>query len=142
MQNMKLRSWLSCIQTISRGSCCALPGKGQQSGGTFMKKSGCPLRAILTLAVCVWFTGSVYVQNAAAQGTPVHVLVTAEAHHGSTVPEITKSDVFVYEGKDRDQVTDWVPAQGEHAGLELFILLDDGSSSSLGTQLEDLRKFI
>jgi len=107
-----------------------------------MKKSGCPLRAILTLAVCVWFTGSVYVQNAAAQGTPVHVLVTAEAHHGSTVPEITKSDVFVYEGKDRDQVTDWVPAQGEHAGLELFILLDDGSSSSLGTQLEDLRKFI
>ncbi len=45
-------------------------------------------------------------------------------------------------GKERDTVTDWVPAQGEHAALELFILLDDGSSESLGTQLQDLRKFI
>jgi hypothetical protein len=49
---------------------------------------------------------------------------------------------MVYEGKERDQVTDWVPAQGEHAALELFILLDDGSNASLGTQLQDLRKFI
>ena len=32
--------------------------------------------------------------------------------------------------------------QGEHAGLELFLLIDDDSSSSLGSQLEDLRKFV
>lgn len=106
-----------------------------------MKRSGYLLTAILALAICVSLTG-VGVPDAAAQGIPAHVLVTVEARHGSTVPEITKSDVFVYEGRDRDQVTDWVPAQGEHAGLELFILLDDGSASSLGTQLEDLRKFI
>jgi hypothetical protein len=107
-----------------------------------MKKSGYLLRAILALAVCVSFTGNVYAQDTAAQGAPVHLLVTAEARHGTTVPEITKSDVFVYEGHDRDQVTDWVPAQGEHAGLELYILIDDGSSSSLDRQLEDIRKFI
>jgi hypothetical protein len=102
-----------------------------------MKTSGYLLSAVLTLAVCASLTGAAF-----AQATPVHVLVTAEARHGSTTPEITRSDVFVYEGHDRDQVADWIPAQGEHAGLELFILLDDGSSSSLGTQLEDLRKFI
>lgn len=49
---------------------------------------------------------------------------------------------MVYEGKDRDTVTEWMPAQGDRAGLELFILLDDGSESNLGQQLPDLRKFI
>lgn len=39
-------------------------------------------------------------------------------------------------------MTDWVPAQGDHAALELVILLDDGSNINLGTQLEDLRQFI
>jgi hypothetical protein len=39
-------------------------------------------------------------------------------------------------------VVEWIPAQSEHAALELFVLLDDGSDSSLGTQLQDLRKFI
>jgi hypothetical protein len=39
-------------------------------------------------------------------------------------------------------VVDWVPAQGEHAALELMILLDDGSNTTLGTQLDDLRNFI
>ena len=106
-----------------------------------MKTSGYLLSAVSALTLCVSFTASLYAQNAAPQ-TPVRLLVTAEARHGSNVPDITRSDVFVYEGHDRDQVTDWVPAQGDHAGLELFIVLDDGSSSSLGSQLEDLRKFI
>ena len=49
---------------------------------------------------------------------------------------------MVYEGRERDQVTDWVPAQGDHAALELFVLLDDSSNNRLGSQLEDLRQFI
>jgi hypothetical protein len=32
--------------------------------------------------------------------------------------------------------------QGDHAGLEFVILLDDSASVSLGSQLEDLRQFI
>src|ERR1700720_1444622 len=107
-----------------------------------MKTSGYLLSAVLALAVYVSFTGNAYAQNTAAQGTPVRLLVTSEARHGSTVPEITRNDVFVYEGHDRDQVTDWVPAQGDRAGLDLFVVLDAACGSSLGTQLEDLRKFI
>jgi len=49
---------------------------------------------------------------------------------------------MVFEGRERDQVTEWIPAQGDRAALEVFILLDDGSSSTLGTQLGDIRKFI
>ena len=78
----------------------------------------------------------------AANGIPTHLVVTVEPHRGSDVPVINREDVMVYEGKDRDPVTEWVPAQGDRAGLELFILLDDGSNSSLGTQIDDIRKFI
>ncbi len=77
-----------------------------------------------------------------ASGVPEHMLVTVEARHGSTIPVINREDVMVFEGHDRDTVTEWVPAQGDRAALELWVLIDDGSSSSLGSQLEDIRQFI
>jgi hypothetical protein len=70
------------------------------------------------------------------------MVVTVEAHHGKEVPVVNREDVIVYQGKDRVHVTDWIPLQGDHAGVELFMLLDDASSTSLGSQLEDLRRFI
>jgi hypothetical protein len=75
-------------------------------------------------------------------GSPAHTVVTVEARHGSNIPVINREDVMVYEGHDRDKVIDWAPAQGDHAGLELFVLLDDESGISLGSQLEDIREFI
>jgi hypothetical protein len=78
----------------------------------------------------------------ATAGTPVHMVVTVEARKGTTEPDIHRDDVMVYEGKVRDTVTDWVPLQGDQAPVELYLLIDDSSSSSLGTQLEDMRKFI
>ena len=86
--------------------------------------------------------GTCWAQQAPPEGVPTHLVVTAEPHKGSEVPAINRDDVMVYEGKDRDQVIDWVPAQGDHAALELFVMLDDGSNTTLGTQLEDIKKFI
>ncbi len=95
------------------------------------------------MALGAFGTGSLAAQQApAANGVPAHMIVTVEAHHGSDIPVVNREDVMVHEGKDRDRVTGWVPAQGDHAALELFILLDDSSSDSLGTQLGDIRKFI
>jgi hypothetical protein len=74
--------------------------------------------------------------------TTAHMIVSVEAKHGSNVPTLQREDVMVYEGHERDQVVDWTPARGNNAGLELFILLDDSSSVSLGSQLEDIRQFI
>jgi len=106
-----------------------------------MNKYGFVASAVLGLAVCM--CGNLSAQQAPADdGIPVHVLVTAEPRHGSDVPEVKREDVMVYEGKTRDKVTEWIPAQGDRAGLELFILIDDASGSSLGTQLDDIRKFI
>lgn len=74
---------------------------------------------------------------------PVHMVVTAEAHKGTEVPDIRPQDVSVLQGKERMQVTDFLPLQGDHAGLEFFVLLDDASlPTSLGPQLEDLRRFV
>jgi hypothetical protein len=81
-------------------------------------------------------------QAPSAGGIPVHILVTVEPKHGSNLPVITRDDVMVHQGKDRDQVTDWTPAQGDRAALELFILIDDEANTSLGSQLEDIRQFI
>lgn len=75
-------------------------------------------------------------------GVPVRMVVTVETLHGSNPPAIHREDVMVYEGRDRDKVTDWLPAQGTDAGLELFVLIDDSSSTSLGSQLDDIRQFI
>lgn len=78
----------------------------------------------------------------AAGMVPVHMVITAEARHGAQEPDLNREDVTVYLGRTRTQVADWAPLRGEHAGLELFLLLDDSSDVSLGSQLEDLRQFI
>lgn len=81
-------------------------------------------------------------QEATANGVPVHTIVTVEAKHGNNPPDLSKDDVMVSEGHNRDQVTDWTAAKGDRAALELFIMIDDGSNMSLGTQLEDVKQFI
>ncbi len=97
--------------------------------------------ALLIAAACIWAGADVAAQTPQPGGVPVHTVVTVEAHKGSS-PVINREDVMVYQGKDRDQVVDWVPAQEDHAALEFFILIDDSSNSTLGTQLNDIRKFI
>ena len=97
--------------------------------------------AALIFLVCA-SAGSPAQQTQTAGGIPVQLLVTVEPKHGANVPEIKRDDVMVYERRDRDQVTDWVPARDDRAGLELFILIDDSANTSLGSQLEDIRKFI
>lgn len=81
-------------------------------------------------------------QSPPAPGVPAHAVVTAEAQNGTTVPDITQKDVMVFQNQQRQPVTDWVPAAGDHAALEFFVLIDDSSGTSLGTQLSDIRSFI
>jgi hypothetical protein len=95
--------------------------------------------AILITLVCC---GLAPAQEQPSGGFTAHMVVTAEAKHGNTAPVINRDDVMVYEGHQRDRVVDWVPAQGDHAALQLFILIDDSSSSSLGSQFGDLKQFI
>ncbi len=58
------------------------------------------------------------------------------------MPEVTQDDIIVKQGKSQLQVTGWTAARGQHAGLDLFVLIDDTSDTSLGSQYGDLRAFI
>jgi len=73
---------------------------------------------------------------------PVSVVVSVEAKHGGEVPAISREDVRVIQGSTRLQVTDWVPLQGDRAGLELFVLLDDATNPVVSLQFDDLRQFM
>ena len=98
---------------------------------------------LMTLMLGAILIRTVFAQQAPnANGNPVHMIVTVEPRKGSEVPVVNREDVMVYEGKNRDQVTGWVPAQGDHAGLEFFVLIDDGAGSALDTQLRDIKNFI
>jgi hypothetical protein len=106
-----------------------------------MRKPHLIARALLVVAVLASGLSAV-AQEAPSTGIPVHVVVTVEPRHGSNVPVIHREDVMAFQGRDRAKVTDWSPLQGERAGLQLFILIDDAANTSLGSQLEDIRQFI
>lgn len=106
-----------------------------------MQRNRFLVTGLLASAVLI-FAATLWAQQPATGPTPVHLLVTAEPKHGADVPVIKRDDVQVFEKHDRDNVTDWVPAQGDAAALELFIMLDDSLSTRVGSQLEELEKFI
>lgn len=75
---------------------------------------------------------------------PVQAIITVEAQHthGYEVPELQPGDVMAYERRDRLPVTELVALQGENAGVQLFVLIDDSSDWTLGAQFADLHRFI
>jgi len=73
---------------------------------------------------------------------PVSMIVSVEAKHGKEVPSVSPEDVVVFQEGNRVQVKDWVPLQADPAGVELFLLIDDSTDTTLGLQLDGLRKFI
>lgn len=102
-----------------------------------------PAVLLIALAALTFAAGYAKSQESSSPGgVPAHLVVTAEARHGSQVPVIKREDVQVYQGRERVQVADWIRLTGEHAGLQLFLLIDDAADSSLGSQIEDLRRFI
>lgn len=79
--------------------------------------------------------------GAQAAGPLVTVTVTVVSHGGDPA-SVTKEDVLVRQRDERRPVVDWVPAGSERAPLELVILIDDSLDTGVGTNLDDLRKFI
>lgn len=98
--------------------------------------------ALSTIAVLAGLAPLRAQEASESPAVPVSMTVTASVPENKTMPEITASDVIVKQGKQRLQVTEWVRAQGDRAGLDLFILIDDSAASSLGSQLDDLSSFI
>lgn len=73
---------------------------------------------------------------------PVNMVVTVKPRHAGQAPAVGQGDVKVYQRDQLAMVTNWIPLQGDRAGLQLFIVIDDTARASLGLQLDSLKKFI
>jgi hypothetical protein len=68
-------------------------------------------------------------------------VVTIERKSPST-ELVQRENVLVFESGKRAPISVWEPYTGDHAGLQLLLLVDDSSGSALGGQLTDVRNFI
>lgn len=100
--------------------------------------------AVLIVAVTLLSGWSSRARNQApSSAVPITTVVTVLGHDFSAPPPIVKEDVTVYSGKNRQDVTSWVPAQGDNAGLQLAILIDDDDSpTAIGQHFSEIKKFI
>jgi hypothetical protein len=75
---------------------------------------------------------------------PVRTILTVEAQqdHATNVPILHADDVTAHQQNQSLRVTNLTPFSPPNAGLDLFLLIDDSSSTRLGSQLDDLRQFI
>jgi hypothetical protein len=97
---------------------------------------------ILAFAVLGFGARPVLSRDPNTTTVPAQMVVSVEPTHGTEVPVVGREDVMVFQGRERDEVKDWIPLQGENARLELFVLLDDASQAGLASRLDDLRQFI
>ncbi len=74
-------------------------------------------------------------------GVPVSVLVTIQGQKNANPPQVTMDELLVYQNKQPRQVTSLEPLHSAN-GVQLWILMDDGSRANLGSQLNDLRQFV
>ena len=85
--------------------------------------------------------GALSARDIPGPGLPVSVVVTAAGQKSASAPQLTADDVLVSENKQHMPVTGLEPLRGQ-GGLQLWLLIDDGSATNLGTQLADLKKFV
>src|SRR5713226_5923794 len=95
----------------------------------------------VTLFVGFLLTGAAFAKDRPAGApVPVRIVATVEGQKGAAPPELTPDDVMVYQNDQRMRVTSWQPV--DRVGLQLWLLIDDGTDTSLGLQLADLRNFV
>jgi hypothetical protein len=79
----------------------------------------------------------------ASSTVQVHMVITDEAlRDDSEVPILRPENVQVQQRKTSLKVDHLIPARGDNAALQLFILIDDTCDTSIGNSLNDLRDFI
>jgi hypothetical protein len=81
-------------------------------------------------------------QPTSPNNVSVTTYVTVLGPKYTAPPALSKADVNVDEGKQKREVTNWIPAQGDKAGLLLAIVIDDADTTDVASQLGDLRNFV
>jgi hypothetical protein len=108
-----------------------------------MKNYKAFLGPLSTLCLLMFTVQTTLSQDKSAQATvQVHLVVTNEAARGDDIPTLQQGDVKVKQGKNFLKVNQLIPAKGDNAALQLFILIDDTLATGVGNNLNDIRDFI
>jgi len=109
-----------------------------------MKTHKLALALIGTICALAFSSSSVYSQQTAASSTvQVHMVITDQAYNDNgDIPVLGTQNVTVRQGKNTLKLDQVIPAKGDNAGLQLFILIDDTIDPSIGSKLDDIRDFI
>jgi VWFA-related protein len=81
-------------------------------------------------------------QNTGAPGVPVSVIITAEPAHGKAIPNLSKEDIAVLQGKDKRPVSELTPLGQQNEPMQLLMLISDSARGSFGTEINTLRQFV
>src|SRR6204780_2937683 len=109
-----------------------------------IKKHSITMAAMLALLLGGIFRPApapVSAQQGQPADVPVHMVVTVKPHRGTQVPALAPDDVKVYQKGHLDTVESGAPLQGDKPGLQLYILIDDTSRSTLALQYKTIGKF-
>jgi hypothetical protein len=108
-----------------------------------MRKVGYIFPTLLIFAAVLCSLFPTHAQDqVSSSNVQVTTVVTALGPKYTAPPALGKQDINVTEGKQKREVTNWVPAQGDKAALQLAIVIDDADNQDLATQLGDLKNFI
>ncbi|MGC2477657.1 MAG: hypothetical protein WA485_25185, partial [Candidatus Sulfotelmatobacter sp.] len=107
-------------------------------------KSYKAILGLFAILCALTLAASVHAQeSSAASAGQVHVVITNEAASSDKeAPTLLPGDVKVKQGKNFLKVNQLIPAKGDNATLQLFVLVDDTLDSRVGGNLDDIRNFI
>ena len=101
-----------------------------------------PITKLFALAAAALFLVAPLATRAQEKSNQVTTVITVLGPKFTAPPAYTKEDIAVTEGKDKDTIANLVPAQGDKAGLELAIVVDEANDTSFGNQMNDIKAFI
>lgn len=109
-----------------------------------MKSYKLTIAVITACCAMAWGVRVAYSQGQASPGTvQVHLVITDQALNDSDdAPVLQANDIQVRQGRDALKVGQLIPARGDNAALQLFVLVDETCDHSIGNNLNDLRDFI
>jgi hypothetical protein len=82
-------------------------------------------------------------EKAALAGVQVHMVIADQAiRDNSEIARLKPNNIQVKQGKNALKVNQLLPARGDNAALQLFILIDDTCDTSIGNNLSDIRDFV
>jgi hypothetical protein len=82
-------------------------------------------------------------EKPASKTVQTHMVITDESlRDDSELAILRPENIQVKQGQNILKVKQLIPARGDNAALQLFILIDDTTSTGIGNNLTDLRDFI